>query len=154
MLFFHGINSLLIFVIIISMNDAFLRELENDLADGNLTQFDYDRFKDTMAEYDNRLKELQKQLENGSINRGDYSVKYGEISAKIRNLGEEKRFLTEGNMKKRQKRSENRYMTRIIVGIVTVVVIFVAYKVVNGIYAGRSISGIPEPEQIDFEGNE
>ncbi len=119
------------------MNDAFLRELDNDLADGNLTQSDYDHFKTVMADYDNRLKELQKQLENGSINRGDYSVKYGEISAKIRNLGEEKRFLAEGNMKKRQKRSENRYKIPIIVGLVVVVAIVVVYKTISGIYENR-----------------
>ena len=134
------------------MNDAFLRELDNDLADGYLSQHDYDRFKTEMADYDNRLRELQNKLENGSINRDDYSDEYSKISAKIRALGEEKRSLTEGNMKKHQKRSENRYMTRIIVGIVAVVVIFVGYKVVNGIYANRTIDGIPEPVQINLSG--
>lgn len=136
------------------MNDAFMRELDNDLADGFLTQQDYDRFKAAMADYDGQLHALQDKLGNGQINRDEYVEEYGKLSTKIRALSEEKRFLVDTNMKKRQKRSENRFKLPIIVGIVAIVAIVVGYKVINGIYAKRSISGIPEPVQIDLEGRE
>ena len=135
------------------MKDPFLRELDNALEDGYINQKEYDRFLADFNEYTGEQAALAKELESGAIDRDTYVEKYGQTTQKMRALEAHKTRVIDERMKSKRKRSENKYKRRFITILIILAVAFGAYKVWDYIYRHRSIAGIPEPVQINLEGN-